>query len=305
MGLAGCSQSDMKDVVPTEIDVPDAKVPRLVPVELTVSQLTTAALAELRERALNAWGDSYEGMITGCLSGYARLVSNASSSIKVMEGDRGCTFRLTRLVYETEIFEFSQVATWQAGASFSVTGSLGSVLSVRVAETLAETVEGPQHVTIQFGIAEEGTSQQAEANIGTGISISGEGPIKLDIVNSQARVDGTDGGGIFTFTLECAEQVKVQGDEIWCDETALSTLEFGMAEDIYNGDPTAAQCRELAASGGRTGTALPPGMPPRGGLLAANVKGPAPLFSHPRLIFAIAKRGFYGGCKYFSVQVQE
>lgn len=304
-GIMACSEAELSESEKAIIENPPDVSTLLVPVEVTVSQLSDSTLAELTGGSLNIWGDGYEGNIYGCLSGFTRNVTAVASDIRVMDGDKGCRFRMKRLVLDSETFDFPPDSEINEGDTVSIRGSFGSLVTVRLADGFDPVISGPQSVVVQFGVAEKGSSQLAAASTTAGISVTGDDrPINLDVGTVHARVDATDGAGVFSFALDCATPVVIENGLTLCDGVPLDTLTAGVLPDTWNGDVDAANCRDIVVNGGAaTGVPYVSGSS-NGGLSVSNLRGPAPLYSYPNLILAIAKPEYFGGCKYFQVSVE-
>jgi hypothetical protein len=251
--------------------------------------------------------ESFSGSISGCLSGYSKAITQATSSVNVMDGDKSCVFKLTNLVFGGETFTMLGTENWGAGSVFSITGGSGTVMTFQVISNIAATISGAQSVSLLFAIQQEGSSQTIAADVSAGIDVSGADPINLDVVAKAASVDGADGAGLFSFKLDCASTIVGSDGAAACAGVNIAGLKVALAKDTFSGDLSVQECRTLATSGG-SGTVINLSSDPQvphGGFATGQLKGPATLFApaNANLVMAIADPAADGGCKFFLITI--
>ena len=253
-----------------------------------------------------AGADSYAATISGCKSGYYKAFSESSGSVLIQKGDFSCLFKVSSLVYKGEAFDLS-AQSFAQGSSFSATGASGTLLKFEVIRNIDSPASGSQSVLVLFG-AYQGNSSTVAANVSKGISVLESAPIDLSVVSYDTVVDASDGAGLFSFKLQCAQVVSGSGASASCNSEVLSTLQVALSLDSSpSAQLSLAQCLALIPGGSSSGTAFDAGSDAsyaNGGLSTPQMKGPAPLFgaANANLIFAI--KGNAGGCKYYRVTVQ-
>lgn len=275
-----------------------------VPVSVSVSE----AFAGGASLSLAA-AESFSGSIAGCLSGYSKAITQATASVNVMDGDKNCVFKLTSLVFGGETFNMLGSESWANGSVFNVTGGSGTLMTFQVITNLAATISGAQNVNVLFATQQEGSSQTIAAAVSAGFNIEGADPINLDVdaESKSAVVDGTDGAGLFSFKLECGENLVGTDGSATCSAVNVAGLKIGLAKDTFSSVLSVDECRTLATSGG-SGTVINLSSDPQvphGGLATGQLKGPATLFdpANANLVMAIADPAAGGGCKFFLISV--
>lgn len=268
-------------------------------------------------------GETYAASITGCTSGFSRtdITDSNVSGLLVTEGDTGCEFRLTTMAIGGENFTSFPTAagSWSQNSTFLVTGDQGTELYFKVTDQIADPISGTQSVSIIYAKSKAITDQTVGAATSAGVTIVAGDNVEMAVNALSVSVDGTNGNGLFDFTLECSENVA----GTTCSGTEMTTMTAGMmtvtapisnltldeckgiVDGTYTGSGATASTSNLSPT-----AYLPQGdaAAAAGGMTILDVAGPATLYGagNSNLVMAIKAAGAdEAGCTYFNVSITQ
>jgi len=186
--------------------------------------------------------DAFQFSISNCISGYTLAGDETTTDIFVQDGDINCELKLSSLTVSGVVYDLSGISTWSTGDSFTVGSSPNQLLVIVVAQ-LPQTISSaaPPAVVISYGGLSSGSTGNVSPGVSASLSVSGDS-IDLDLANADSTVEAGTGKGLFTFTLDCSENIASGA----CAGIDLASLDVGLANNSGAADPTLEQCKSIA-----------------------------------------------------------
>ena len=244
----------------------------------------------------------YTAAIDNCLSGFEKQISQDDSDIFIQANDQNCRFRLLRLVFEEESFDFTGIENWDQGSKFIVRGDQGTNLTVFVEQTLSELIGDAE--TIVINLIESSDNQFFSYTPRTPLSVNidvSESKLPFSLNSFDVGV-ADSGAGMFEFYFGCF-------DELGCIEAMPKPVYVNLLRVPEGFIPTYDTCNSILSSGLVADNFVNPGdeVLVNGGLVTYPIEGPGRLFdpANSQLVMTIGDPNFGGSCEFYFISVTD
>jgi len=302
MGLAACGPKLQSVAEQDGSGDPDASRRETISVGVN--------LAEKGFALANA--SSYAMTLDGCASGLSASITQANPSVDVYKFDRDCLVKLTSFTYGGITYvptAGDPFTTWIAGdiAIFQDSGNAANQLTVVVGTQLSNPISGTEAVSYTFTQLIQGAAETiAKSVVGNAhaLSVSGTDAANVDITGVTMTGMTTAGAGQFTFKVDCLVALSGTGPNYSCGANDMTTLNYRLVADTFDGTLTYAQAQTLFSGASSTVAAGDQFTGTPGGFNAF-VTGPDQMHNNPNMLFVIQSGGASGSYKYFNVDVSK
>lgn len=269
-----------------------------VPIDIAEdSKLSLAAATEFRMS------------LVGCASGHSlNSIDESIASISVYKGDTDCLVKLDSFKTSTGVTYTPMgrllASAFSEGSTIAFWSSVdpSEKAFVTVASQLSSPIASDDRISFTFVRMSKGEqkSVSTEGNVGT-LEVAGDEAPKFQILTSSMVSISSDGYGMFEFTLECEELIKVDmcGNSSFSelsyllvaldDTTKFVELSLTQANTYFAESTTSIQ--NVNAFDLTTGN---------GGFKTHALKGPSPLSDKNDMLFILRSNGSY---RYYIIDV--
>lgn len=299
--VIACGRSSHK--APSLADTKGNSAPEehyVIPIILTSGPLKLAADAS-----------SFSMQLAGCASGATASASEATPTFSIYKNDTNCLAKLSSLsvngiAYSAANAGATAFATFAKDESTVFTDSTGAnKITVTVKNQLSSPVLVTDTISYSFAIIQTGDAKPiSNDSLGESHSIAVAGDLvptyKIDKINFLGL--NANGGGRFSFQLECLVAIKSSGSSPSCANVAFTDTSYVLVKDTSSGAPTATQLAALFPGTSVLASQLVPSTTNLlGGFASAVLEGPNQLALNPKMLLVLKNGNSF---QYFLVTAQ-
>jgi len=256
---------------------------------------------------------AFDISLDSCISGYTSTADESSTALQVYKFDRGCKAKLTGFEYGGFIYiptVADPFTTWDANdtAVFDEAGFPGTnAVTVTVVSQLADPVSGTEAIVYKFSELDKGADNSIlEVTLGDAhtLTTGSQDPPSFTIDTIAFTGVNAQGGGEFTFTMECTADIGITST---CEGIDFADTTYKLVQDTYASTLLVGDANAMFPAGESAitlpGDRVAPGAggTVNGGFTTATLTGPDAMATNPNMILILQSADT--SYQYFNVDV--